>query len=61
MLSRVRRATNINASDFDFCEDGGRLRCCYSWGNQRGTEFLSLAEVPAGEREFCESFFMEGE
>ena len=59
-LSRVRRATNINASDFDFCEDGGKLRCCYSWGNQRGTEFLALAEAAVGEQAFCESFFKEG-
>ena len=57
IVGNIRRAENINASDFDFCEQNGRLRCCYSWGNQRGTEFLSLAEVDCGEEEFCRRFF----
>jgi len=57
IVGNVRRAENINASDFDFCEQGGKLRCCYSWGNQRGTEFLSLAEADCGEAEFCRRFF----
>ena len=59
IVGKIRRAENINASDFDFCEQDGRLRCCYSWGNQRGTEFLSLAEVACGEAEFCRRFFEE--
>ena len=57
LVGDIRRAVNINASDFDFCEHEGKLRCCYSWGNQRGTEFLSLAEANCTEEEFCRSFF----
>ena len=53
----VAKAVDRNASDLDMCEHGGRLVCCYSWGNQLGTEFLALAEADATEREFCESFF----
>ena len=40
------------------CEWKGDLVISYSWGNQRGKEFLALAKVRnATEREFCESFF----
>ena len=57
IVGKIRRAENINASDFDFCEQNGRLRCCYSWGNQAGNEFLSLAEADCTEAEFCRRFF----
>ena len=57
LRERVAHAENINASDFDMCEFGGKLRIIYSWGNQRGTEFLALGEADRSEREFCESFF----
>ncbi len=59
-LLRIASAVNINVSDLDMCDYGGKLQMCYSWGNQRGTEFLALAEADCTEREFCESFFEQG-
>ena len=57
LRTEIRTATDINASDLDMCEWKGRLVCCYSWGNQRGKEFLALASADCTEKEFCESFF----
>ena len=55
---RVAGAENINASDLDMCEYNGNLELVYSWGNQRGKEFLARAVVPGmSEQQFCESFF----
>ena len=56
-LDEISNAVNINASDLDMCEFNGRLKCFYSWGNQRGKEYSALAEADCTEREFCESFF----
>lgn len=56
-LVEIAAAKDVNASDFDMCEYGGKLVCFYSWGNQRGCEFSALAEADCTEREFCESFF----
>ena len=56
-LVAIAAAKDVNASDFDMCEYGGKLVCFYSWGNQRGCEFSALAEADCTEREFCESFF----
>ncbi len=56
-LDEIRNAKDINVSDLDFCEFGGKLVCSYSWGDQKGHEFLALGEVDSTEREFCESFF----
>ena len=53
----IARAENINASDLDMCEFGGRLLLFYTWGDQRGHEFSALAEADCTEKEFCESFF----
>ena len=53
----VAAAKDINVSDHDFCEYGGKLLCSYSWGDQRGHEYLALAEADCTEREFCESYF----
>ena len=57
LRERIARAENINASDLDMCEFGGKLHIVYSWGNQRGQEFLALGEADATEQEFCESYF----
>jgi len=57
LVQKIERAVNINASDFDFCQFEGKLHCIYSWGNQRGVEFLARAEADCTEQEFCESFF----
>ena len=55
--AEIAAAKNINVSDHDFCEYGGKLICSYSWGDQRGHEFLALAEADCTEKEFCESYF----
>ena len=56
-LMKIASAIHINVSDLDMCEYGGKLLMCYSWGSQRGVEFLSLAEAGCSESAFCESFF----
>ena len=56
-LMKIASAVNINVSDLDMIDFNGKLRMCYSWGNQRGVEFLSLAEADCTEEQFCESFF----
>ncbi len=53
----IRTAENINNSDMDICEWNGKLFIVYSWGNQRGTEFLATAEADGTEQSFCESWF----
>lgn len=54
---KIKNAVNINASDLDMCYFEGKLRLVYSWGDQRGTEFLAIAEAEADEAKFCESYF----
>lgn len=54
---RIAKAEDINASDLDICDWQGKCCILYSWGNQRGKEFLALAEADCTEKEFCESFF----
>ncbi len=56
-IQQIRDAVNINNSDLDMCEWQGHLHMTYSWGNQRGTEFLAQATANCCEREFCESFW----
>ncbi len=56
-LMKIACAVNINVSDLDMCEYGDKLLMCYSWGSQRGVEFLALAEAHCTEQAFCESFF----
>ena len=57
-VDRVKAANDINASDLDMCEYNGNLELVYSWGNQKGVEFLARAVVPGmTEAEFCKSFF----
>ncbi|MBQ6596741.1 MAG: hypothetical protein IJH79_04230 [Lentisphaeria bacterium] len=53
----IRSAEDINNSDMDMCEWDGKLFIVYSWGNQRGTEFLAFAEAEGTEKSFCESWF----
>jgi len=58
LITKAKNAVNINASDVDICNCKGNLEIVYSWGDQRGTEFLSRAFVPnMTEKEFCEYFF----
>lgn len=53
----IATAANINASDMDMCDFGGKLEITYSWGNQRGVEFLARAQADMNEKAFCEYFF----
>jgi len=54
---RIAKAKNINNSDIDFCPHDGRLVINYSWGNQRGEEFLAQAEYDGTEEEFLKGWF----
>jgi len=53
----IRTAVDVNNSDMDMCEWKNGLYIVYSWGNQRGTEFLAEARAEYTEREFCEGYF----
>ena len=54
---RIAGAVDINNSDIDFCEFEGRTIINYSWGNQRGTEFLAEAIYDGPVNQFLTSFF----
>lgn len=56
-IAKINLASDINASDLDMCDYNGKAIFSYSWGNQRGTEFLALGEADISERDFCFSFF----
>ena len=45
METFIAQATDINNSDIDFVDVNGTVYMVYSWGNQRGTEFLGAAQV----------------
>ncbi len=53
----IAGAVNINNSDVDLCEFEERTVINYSWGNQRGTEFLAEAEYDGGLENLFSSFF----
>jgi hypothetical protein len=53
----IAAAVNINNSDVDFCEHGGRVIIYYSWGNQQGSEFLAEAHYDGSEADFLQGFF----
>ncbi len=54
---RILNAENINNSDIDFCEFQGKLVINYSWGNQRGKEFLAEAEYKGTLKQFLTGWF----
>lgn len=56
---RIAESQNINNSDIDFCEYKGRLIINYSWGNQRGLEFLAEAVYRGTEEQFLRGWFPE--
>jgi len=56
---RIAAAVNLNNSDVDLCEFGGRVILDYSWGNQQGTEFLAEAQYEGTPAEFLKGFFPE--
>ena len=55
----IKRAININNSDVDLCEFQGKVVIYYSWGNQRGTEFLAVAIYDGTLKQFLKGFFPE--
>jgi len=55
----IARAVNINNSDVDLCEFKGETVIYYSWGNQRGTEFLAEAFYEGTLEDFLTGFFAE--
>ncbi len=57
LLDRIKTATNLNNSDFDYCEHNGQLHITYSWGNQQGIEHLAEAIYPGTEAEFLSGLF----
>jgi len=57
LRDRIRVAQNINNSDVDLCEHSGKTILAYSWGNQRGNEFLALAAFRGTMKELFESFY----
>ncbi|MBE6588877.1 MAG: hypothetical protein E7643_01740 [Ruminococcaceae bacterium] len=54
---RIKDALNVNNSDMELCEFLGRTIIYYSWGDQRGTEFLAEACFEGPMHEFLRAFF----
>ena len=55
--ARVDAALDINNSDMELCEYLGRTIIYYSWGDQKGTEFLAEACYEGGMHDFLRAFF----
>ncbi|MFH1006312.1 MAG: hypothetical protein V1800_02255 [Candidatus Latescibacterota bacterium] len=53
----IAGAVNINNSDVDLCEFGGRTILYYSWGDQLGAEFLAAARYEGALAEFLRGYF----
>lgn len=53
----INKAGNINNSDADLCEYENKVVIYYSWGNQRGTEFLAEAVAVGPLNQFLASWF----
>jgi hypothetical protein len=57
ILQKIAGAEDINNSDIDFCEFDGKLIINYSWGNQRGKEFLAEATYKGTLEQFLKGWF----
>lgn len=55
--ARIAGALNVNNSDMELCEYLGRTVIYYSWGDQRGTEFLAEASSEMPMHDFLRAFF----
>ncbi len=55
--ARIDRALNINASDLEICDYKGKTVIYYSWGCQRGIEFLAEARYDGSVKEFLQGWF----
>ena len=54
---RIEEALDVNNSDMELCEYLGRTLIYYSWGDQRGTEFLAEAWYEGPMHEFLKAWF----
>lgn len=54
---RIANALNTNNSDMELCEYLGRTIIYYSWGDQKGTEFLAEACYEGSMKDFLTGFF----
>ncbi len=59
LLQKIAKAENRNNSDIDFCEFNNSLIINYSWGNQKGTEFLAEAKYNGSLEQFLKGWFPE--
>lgn len=57
LIQRIAASENRNNSDIDFCEFKGKLIINYSWGNQRGEEFLAEATYDGTLKQFLKGWF----
>jgi len=57
--ARIAAAEDINNSDLDLCEFEGQTIIYYSWGSQKGTEFLAEARYDGPVAELLRGFFPE--
>jgi hypothetical protein len=57
LIQKITEAVDRNNSDIDFCEFKGKLVINYSWGNQRGTEFLAEASYEGTLEQFLKGWF----
>lgn len=57
LLQKIANAENRNNSDIDFCEHNGKLIINYSWGNQKGKEFLAEASYNGTMEQFLGGWF----
>ena len=53
----INKARNINNSDADLCEYENRVIIYYSWGDQKGIEFLAEAFAAGPMNQFLSSWF----
>ncbi|MBQ3179121.1 MAG: hypothetical protein IJB52_14980, partial [Clostridia bacterium] len=54
---QIADALDINNSDVELCEYNGRTIIYYSWGNQRGMEFLAEASYEGTLASFLQAWF----
>lgn len=55
--ARIDAALDTNNSDMELCEYLGRTIIYYSWGDQKGTEFLAEACYEGSMKDFLTGFF----
>ena len=55
--ARIEAALDTNNSDMELCEYLGRTIIYYSWGDQKGTEFLAEACYEGSMKDFLTGFF----